>query len=167
MATRNKTTAKPRFKVASDFEERPFPDFASNLTRPEIEREFTRRVVTRMRELGMNQSDVAREAARFHPDGVFGRDLVSNYCRAHGKGKIPQPQNLPILARALRMHPDNLLPPVYPSRRAHVIQEPYGPNSMAQNTDGSTTVKLNMRLPFEIAAEILTLAAKHNLDKME
>lgn len=154
-------------RLMPDFTEKPFPDYPPGLTREQIEREFSHRVQTRMRQFGWNQSKTAEEAKKYHVEGNFGRDLVSNYCRAHSKGKLPNPPNLAALAKAFRMDPENLLPAVFPSRNQSVIKEPMAPTSMENANDGTSRLKLNVRLPTKIALQLWAQAIEHDLDRRE
>lgn len=158
-----KTGGRDHTAVTPEFKERPFEDFPTGLSREGVAREFSRRLIDRMRQLALNQSDVGRIAAKYDPTGTFGRDLISNYCKPNGKGKLPSSGKMGALAKALRMDPHNLLPSSYPTRS--VAQDNLPKNAMDNQADGSTMLKLSMRLPTAVALQIMTLAIENDLDK--
>lgn len=71
-----------------------------------VRAEFGRRLYAEMTRRGWNQSELAREAAKFMPDGVFARNNVSRYVRGIN---LPRPAQLTALAKALGVDPFDLL----------------------------------------------------------
>ena len=72
-------------------------------------RDFAKRMQKAMVAKGWSQSDLARAAQKFMPEGQdFGRHLINYYIRLRG---LPTPIYLKALADALGVPPDELLPP--------------------------------------------------------
>ena len=72
-----------------------------------IKREFGQRLHRLLVQKGMSQTELAKAAAQFTPDKVFGRDLVSSYVNGR---YVPNPVNLEAMAKALGVTADDLLP---------------------------------------------------------
>lgn len=78
--------------------------------------EFGRRLQSRMIELGWNQSELARRASAYLPKPAPGqkqghefiRDRISHYVRGV---RMPRPEGLAVLAKALGVQPADLVPP--------------------------------------------------------
>jgi hypothetical protein len=68
---------------------------------------FARNLQAALVDKGINQSVLAREAARHMPDKKFGRDLISNYVRAR---ILPSPTHLRALSKVLGKSEEALLP---------------------------------------------------------
>jgi transcriptional regulator with XRE-family HTH domain len=72
-------------------------------------RDFANRLQKEMVRKGWSQSDIARAANKFMPQGKeFGRHLINYYLRLRG---LPTPVYLKALSDALGVDPDVLLPP--------------------------------------------------------
>lgn len=79
--------------------------------------EFARRLQAAMQRKGWNQSELARACDKLLPKPVkgqlqnlkFGRDTISHYVRGVS---MPRPERLAILAQALGVEQDDLVPPL-------------------------------------------------------
>lgn len=117
-----------------------------------VRREFSRRLSLKLAERGWNGSELARQASKHMADGKFGKDMVSKYLRGLA---MPYPSSLQALCRALRCKPEDLVPP-----------EVYGGNSATADVgfeaigDGTAWLRVNKRLPMELAAEIIRMLSK-------
>jgi transcriptional regulator with XRE-family HTH domain len=70
---------------------------------PEIRKEFSRRLQARLRELGMNQSELADATG-------LSKDAISTYTR---KRSLPGRDNLRRIADALKTEPEQLMPKAF------------------------------------------------------
>lgn len=103
-----------------------------------------------LREKGWNQSDLARQASRHLPEGKkFRRDNVSNYVTGRA---LPSPLSLDAMARALRMRPEDLLP-----ERAATDRAPDTPIGLSDAGGGQANLRLDVRLPWDVALKVLDL----------
>ena len=74
----------------------------------DVMREFARRLQQEMVRKGWSQSDLARQAQKFMPEGKeFGRHLINYYTRTRG---LPTPIYLKALSDALDIPTEELLP---------------------------------------------------------
>ena len=111
--------------------------------------EFARRLYDAIRERGWNQSDLARAAG-------LKRDAISTYINARHR---PSPEALDRLSQALGVRPEDLMPLYYDSGvvrvkpRAELIDVP--------NSKGYMWLKLDMRLPRDVAMRIFMKAQEH------
>lgn len=79
--------------------------------------EFARRLQAAMQQKGWNQSELARACDKLLPKPAkgqiqnltFGRDTISHYVRGVS---MPRPERLAIIARALGVEQDDLMPPL-------------------------------------------------------
>lgn len=118
--------------------------------RDTVRAEFARRLQRKMAEHGINQSELARRAAKFIPDGKFGRDNVSNYVRGIS---LPRPIHLATIAKVFDCSPDDLLP-CHGVARADDIAPPF---DMRDAGDGHAWIRVNQALPWPVALEIARL----------
>lgn len=79
--------------------------------------EFARRLQAAMQQKGWNQSELARACDKLLPKPAkgqiqnltFGRDTISHYVRGVS---MPRPERLAIIAKALGVEQDDLIPPL-------------------------------------------------------
>jgi transcriptional regulator with XRE-family HTH domain len=115
-----------------------------------IKAEFGRVLQKRMVDKNWNQSDMAREAARFMPDKTFQRDNISQYVRGLS---LPGPVRLNALARALGCKPTDLLP-VRSSETIDAVAPPLDARDLG---DGTVWLRVNQAVPQSIALQIMQL----------
>lgn len=122
--------------------------------------QFAVRLNKRMADLGMSQSDVAREAwgeqdvkrqtragAEYTSKVAKGRESMRLY--ASGK-RLPTDQKLRDIAKALKCSPADLVPPGGDNPRDGVALQPVDDEGMVQ-------VDLSLRLPAKIAQAVAAL----------
>ena len=101
---------------------------------------------------GWTQSELARRMQQQLPpdaQGEIRRDLVSRYLKGV---HLPGPIYLKAMADALKMDPDNLLPPEDPT-----AIDPSSPMSMTDVGNGNVFLKINQVLPYPVALKIVGL----------
>lgn len=120
-----------------------------------IRDKFSKRLIDEMADRGWSQSDLAREASRHLPSGEIARDNISNYVRGRA---LPNPPFLRALAKALNTTDEDLLPErgVPPSRDGG----PLPSLDVRDAGDNMAYVRINRRLPWPVALEIMQLVAK-------
>lgn len=119
---------------------------------PATGHEFARRLHRLLAEKGWNQSELARRASAYMPDGMrLGRDSVSQWMN---RPSTPDPVRLEAVAKALGVRPIDLVPAhVLPSTK-HDMPD----FSIEASADSeSMFVRINQRLPYEIALEVQRL----------
>jgi len=120
---------------------------------------FARTLHTRRVELGMSQSDLARAIWGETVD-TRGRTVARNRDRIsqYEKGaSYPEPQNLKLLAEALRISPEELAPDLM---AASVDREhPRVRFTVVSGHDEYTHLEVNALLPVKLAIEIAALVA--------
>lgn len=115
-----------------------------------VRREFSKRLQLKLAERGWNGSELARQAGKHMADGKFGRDMVSKYLRGIA---MPYPSSLTALCRALRCKPEDLVPP-----EAYSSVDTVAPEiDMQAAGDGTAWLRINKRVPFAIAAQVIAL----------
>jgi transcriptional regulator with XRE-family HTH domain len=102
-------------------------------------RDFSDRLLRRLAEIGMNQSDLARKI------GVT-KDAVSTYARQRS---LPAPDTLKKIAVAVGLKPDDLLP----ARYEH--EEPL-PITIELRGDGKCRIICDIELPQQVGLEIIS-----------
>lgn len=121
-----------------------------------IREKFAKRLEYEIASRGWNQSDLAREASKHHPNGEIARDNISNYCLAKA---LPGPSFLLAIAKALQTTPEDLLP-----ERGITIPRNVGalPSTDVRDAgDGMAFLRINKRLPWQVAVEILGVLNEH------
>jgi transcriptional regulator with XRE-family HTH domain len=118
--------------------------------RDAVKIEFARRLQAAMVEKGWNQSELARQAAKFTGDGKFPRDNVSSYCRGLS---LPGPNHLHALSQALRKTPTDLVP----SRGVPTIEDRLPPLDVRDVGDGMAWLKINQSVPWSTALKIMEM----------
>lgn len=111
--------------------------------------EFGRRLYQLLINKGWRQSDLARAS------GVL-RDSVSSYVRGRS---LPSPQNLHKIAEALGVKPEDLLPNYLEG--AIEDDEPSFEMKVSPGDPSTSWVRLNQRLPSDVAAQIAMLVHSH------
>lgn len=87
---------------------KPKPKNTEETNKTAIKRAFAKRLQGLLDEKGLNQSDLARAAAKHLPKGkTFGRYSINQYC--NGK-TLPRGEHLNAMAAALGVEPSDLLP---------------------------------------------------------
>ena len=113
--------------------------------------EFGRRVRAAMLKAGFKtQSDLARKAQQFLPDGqTFGRDLISNYVNGNN---MPLEYHLNAMCRALNVKPEDLVPNDNSWR-----EDANPPLDIRTAGDGSVWIRVNQRTTLDVAMKIMAL----------
>lgn len=120
--------------------------------------EFARRLHKLMLEKNMTPSDLARKAFGSRKDPATGyqvaksRDAVSTYLRGRN---LPGPLNLKRIADALGVKPEDLLPNTIMA--AIDAEQPALEFKQAVGHPNEVWLRLNQRLPFDIASQIVQL----------
>lgn len=135
------TQPKPNIKAA--------PDAVTLTNREVIKSEFARRLYEAITSRGWTQSEFAR-----HCD--LNRDAISTYVR--GKS-VPSPINLEKMASVLGIRPEELMPNYYEA--AHARADSQMELRDVPNEEGYMWIKLNMRLPKDIAIQLFLKAQEH------
>lgn len=129
----------------------PAGSLPANAPPEAIKKEFAKRLQAAMTKAGLNQSELARAAARFMPKGRnLGRDAVSHYIRGL---HLPGPVALNALAQALKTAHDELLP----QRIARSVDTVAPEVDLRDAGNGMAWVRINQALPWEQALEILRI----------
>jgi transcriptional regulator with XRE-family HTH domain len=119
-----------------------------------VRREFSKRLQLKLAERGWNGSELARQASKHMSGGRFGRDMVSKYLRGVA---LPYPSSLTALCRALRCKPEDLMPPEVYGTISTVAPEV----DMQTVGDGTAWLRINKRVPFKVAVEVMALLKGH------
>lgn len=128
----------------------PTGDLPANAPKDAVKAEFARRLQQSMVKKGWNQSELARRAAEYTNDGVFGRDNVSLYIRGL---VLPGPVHLHALSKALSVKPDELLP----TRGAPSADERVPPLDVRDAGNGQAWLRVNMAVSWAVALEVMKL----------
>lgn len=131
------------------------PKSASSLPpdgpRDAVKVEFAYRLQQALVKRGWNQSELARQATRFLPEGQeFKRDAVSTYIRG---SSLPGPALLHAMARALRMDPEELLP----TRGIPSAADNNPPEDVRGLADGRAWLRINQAVDWDVALKILAI----------
>lgn len=122
------------------------------LDREATMRDFARRLQKEMVRKGWSQSDLARAAQKFTPEGKdFGRHLINYYLRLRG---LPTPVYLKALADALDVPPEELLPAQedWTTREFVGVQIKTVPDNPSE-----VWIELKQRVPLDKALEVMNL----------
>lgn len=115
--------------------------------------EFAKRLTAAMLRAGLTQSAVARRAAVHMPNGKFGRDSISGYCKGQN---IPGSVKLNALARALGVEPVDLLPFKVTPMAAQTLSR----LEVKDAGDGRAWLQFNQVVPWKTALEIISMLKK-------
>lgn len=115
-----------------------------------IKAEFAKRLQKAITDKGWNQSELARRAAAFTEDGVFGRDNVSTYIR--GK-TLPGPIHLSALCKVLGVEPSDLVP----SRGMPSVDDVNPPLDVKDLGAGRAWLRVNQPVDWTIALKVLEI----------
>lgn len=142
---------KPRKAAFKNFEQ---PDARLAALDPSQAKQiFAARLQAAMDAKGWSQADLARTASRLLPAGTkkeIGRDNVSNWVRGvHLPGSV----FLKAVATALSVDPVDLLP----SRAVPSARDQAPPLDIRDLGDGYVFLRINKRVPFGVAVEVLNL----------
>ena len=109
---------------------------------------FADNVKRRMWAKGWNQSELARQAARYMPKKRLIRDNVSKWLR---EKVLPDSLHLRALAKALGCAPEELLPARPSGSKEHPAF------SMQTTGDGNVWLRVNQAVPLSVASKIAAL----------
>lgn len=115
-------------------------------------RDFASRLQKEMLRKGWSQSDLARAANKFMPNGKeFGRHLINYYLRLRG---LPTPVYLKALADALGIEPESLLPPqeTWANREFVGVQMKTVPENPEE-----VWLEFKQRVPLDKALEVMRI----------
>ena len=118
-------------------------------------RKFSKRLRLKLAERGWNGSELARQAGKYMSDGKFGRDMVSKYLRGIA---VPYPSSLQALCRALHCKPEDLMPLGVSGNTEAAMPE----IDMQAAADGTAWLRINKRVPFNIAVDVMALLKNAN-----
>ena len=138
-----KYVTQPKPSAAKD----QAPPAISN--REVVKSEFAKRLYSAIMAKGWTQSEFARNCD-------LARDAISTYVRGRS---VPSPQSLEKMAKVLGMRPEDLMPNYYEA--AHNRQDPTFELRAVPNEEGYMWLRLNMRLPKEVALKIFLMAQEH------
>jgi transcriptional regulator with XRE-family HTH domain len=114
---------------------------------------FAKKLRKLMDDRGMSQSDLARAAQKYLPDGrLFRRDNISVYVNERA---LPRPKQLNAIAKALRVDPNDLLP----ETDRNGVSVPYSIQPVP-GEPGQSHLLVNMKVPMRTAISILALLDK-------
>lgn len=122
----------------------------------DIKRQLARNLQRALAERGWSGAELARRAQMYTPKGSFGRDSVSKYLRER---TLPNATHLSAMAQALGIEPDELLPNTMAVRLAsRPAAEPSVSLETAKN--GTAHLRVNERVPIDVALEVVRLIRK-------
>jgi transcriptional regulator with XRE-family HTH domain len=104
-----------------------------------LKAEFSKRLLRRLAEIGMNQSELAKKI------GVT-KDAVSTYARQRS---LPTPATLRKMANILQMDPDALLPTRFEYEEALPLQ-------IEMRSSGRCFISVALEVPAQVGIEIMT-----------
>lgn len=113
----------------------------------ELKREFARRLLAKLEERDMNQSDLAKSIG-------MSKDAVSTYARGRS---LPSQDTMKKIGKALNCSPDELLPKRYDS----VNTTPDLYQLTALKAPGMAHLSINAELPSKLAFKIVNLLHDH------
>jgi len=117
-------------------------------------REFARRLSRMLVDKGWNQSELARRAAAYMPDGkAMGRDNISSYVRGR---TMPTPVKLDALCKTFDCQPADLLP----TRGVPNVTSDAPAVSVRDAGEGNAWLQINQNVPWPVAIDILGLLRK-------
>jgi len=137
----------PKYVTQPKPAKEPAPQTISN--REVVKSEFAKRLYNAIMAKGWTQSEFARNCD-------LARDAISTYVRGRS---VPSPPSLEKMACVLGMRPEELMPNYYEA--AHNKQEPTFEIRAVPNEEGYMWLRLNMRLPKEVALKIFLMAQEH------
>lgn len=146
-----------KMAIRKPYHASPPKGFVAGAPAEAIKAEFGRALQKRITDKNWNQSDMAREAAKFMPNKKFPRDNISQYIRGL---TLPGPVRLKALARALNCKPEELLP----VRSTETIDAKSPPLDARWLGDGNVWLRVNQAVPEAVALDVLKLlrADGHN-----
>ncbi len=109
-----------------------------------LRRDFSARLVDRLNRERWNGAELARRSG-------LGRDAISRYIRGTA---IPYRSSLEKIAAALNCQPDDLIPPAAHNPTKTILPE----TDMQSAEPGMAWVRVNKKLPWELALKIMKLA---------
>lgn len=128
----------------------PPKGFVEGAPREAVLAEMGRLIQDLMVKKNMNQSDLARAAAKYMPDKTFARDNISQYVRGLA---APGPVRLNAIAKALGKKPDEILP----TRGISAVDARMPPLGMRGLADGNVFLQINQAVPQDVALKIIQM----------
>ena len=125
-------------------------DLPAHAPRDAVKVEFAKRLQRAFTHKGWNQSELARRAAVYVPEGGMGRDVISTYVR--GKS-LPGPIHLTAICKALGVEPDDLLP----SRGMPSAGADSPPLDMRDIGEGKVWLRINQSVDWSVAVRIINV----------
>jgi transcriptional regulator with XRE-family HTH domain len=147
-------TARPYLNPSSA------PLFRANTApREQLKKEFGRRLQNAMLAKGWNQSELARQAAKFVSDKNFPRDNVSNYIRGR---TFPQSHHIDALCKALGAKREDLIPAeVYAS-----VDDGPRPMEFRDTGNGRGYLTVDTEVSMEVAIQVMQLLHKDRAQRV-
>lgn len=132
------------------YHESPEHNLLPDMPKEALMAEFARRLQSEMTKKGWNQSDLARQASKFMPDGEkLNRDLVSRWLLMKN---LPHPVNLDAVAQALGIAREDLLP-----FKASSVTKAFSSVDMKELSDGRVWLRVNEPVEWSVAIKVLDL----------
>lgn len=123
--------------------------------------EFARRLQAAMAEKGWNQSELAREATKFMPEGKsIQRDTISVYINTKS---MPSRVRLEAIAKALGVDSSELLP----NKVRPVPSRVSPPLEVKDLGDGNVWLRINQSVPWPVALKILSLVKGEDAERSD
>lgn len=110
--------------------------------------EFAARLRARLKDRNMNQTDLAKRIG-------MSKDAVSTYARGRS---LPSGPKLEEIAAALETTPGELMPHVH-----EPIMEGAGDPSLRAHNDGTATMWMAVRLPLDVAVQVLNIINENRI----
>lgn len=129
----------------------PEKDFLPDMPKEALMAEFARRLQAEMAKKGWNQTDLARQASLFLPEGEsLSRDLVSRWVLMKN---LPHPTNLEAVARALGVAKEELLP----FKLSAAVTKSMSSVELKELSDGRVWLRINEPVDWEVGLRILNI----------
>jgi transcriptional regulator with XRE-family HTH domain len=113
----------------------------------DLKREFARRLMERLADADMNQSDLARRVK-------ISKDAVSTYARGRS---IPSPDTLLKISKVLDIDPQELLPKRFDTA---TLQAPF---QLTMLDDGRVSMSVQATMSFETASKVMELLRREKI----
>lgn len=144
--------SKRRLTIHDD----PDPSVPATAPRDAVAVEFARRLQQLMDKKGYNQSDLARAATKFMPEGkVIGRDTISLYMNARN---LPRSERLDAICQALGVEKKDLLPTRGITASAKITP----PLDVREMDNGTVWLRVNQAVTWPVAIKVMELIKGEN-----
>lgn len=125
---------------------------------------FSKHLLKEIVDRGWSQSELARRATTFMPDGkVVGRDSISKYIKAQF---LPNPGHLKAIADALGLDPADLLDDPRGQRLSEKMSAP-APLEIKQDDDGLVWLRVNEKVPLGVALDVARMVKEATDDRSD